>query len=161
MIHYNNFLMKREQSRAGSRFAECEKSRLKAKILITLALLLTAVTGAWAQTETLLTTINASSDFTSGSKTFDNVATVTFEEKVSCSDYAVWYTNGSPISVTVAPVDGVTITSVKFFIGDNSPEDTQAPFTATLHIELGMATQTQVNDTYYDGGLKKIEVWIM
>ena len=40
--------MKREQSRAGSRFAECEKSRLKAKILITLALLLTAVTGAWA-----------------------------------------------------------------------------------------------------------------
>ena len=41
--------MKREQSRAGSRFAECEKSRLKAKILITLALLLTAVTGAWAQ----------------------------------------------------------------------------------------------------------------
>ena len=49
MIQYNNFLMKREQSRAGSRFAECEKSRLKAKILITLALLLTAVTGAWAQ----------------------------------------------------------------------------------------------------------------
>ena len=48
MIQYNNFLMKREQSRAGSRFAECEKSRLKAKILITLALLLTAVTGAWA-----------------------------------------------------------------------------------------------------------------
>ena len=126
---------------------------------MTLALLLTAATGAWAQTETLLTTINASSDFTSGSKTFDNVATVTFEEKVSCSDYAGWYTYGSPISVTVAPVDGVTITSVKFFIGDNSPEDTQAPFTATLHIELGMATQTQVNDTYYDGGLKKIEVY--
>ena len=126
---------------------------------MTLALLLTAATGAWAETETLLTTINASSDFTSGSKTFDNVATVTFEEKVSCSDYAGWYTYGSPISVTVAPVDGVTITSVKFFIGDNSPEDTQAPFTATLHIELGMATQTQVNDTYYDGGLKKIEVY--
>ena len=41
--------MKREQSRAGSRFAECEKSRLKAKILITLALLITAVGGAWAQ----------------------------------------------------------------------------------------------------------------
>ena len=50
MIQYSNFLIKREQSRAGSRFAECEKSRLKAKILMTLALLLTAVTGAWAQT---------------------------------------------------------------------------------------------------------------
>lgn len=41
--------MKREQSRAGSRFAECEKSRLKAKIMITLALLLTVATSAWAQ----------------------------------------------------------------------------------------------------------------
>ena len=49
MIQYNNFLIKREQSRAGSRFAECEISRLKAKILITLALLLTAATGARAQ----------------------------------------------------------------------------------------------------------------
>ena len=49
MIQYNNFLIKREQSRTGSSFAECEKSRLKAKILMTLALLLTAVTGAWAQ----------------------------------------------------------------------------------------------------------------
>ena len=52
MIQYNNFLMKREQSRAGSRFAECEKSRLKAKILMTLALLLTAATGAWADEPT-------------------------------------------------------------------------------------------------------------
>ena len=50
MIQYKNFLIKREQSRAGSRFAECEKSRLKAKLLMTLALLLTAATGAWAQT---------------------------------------------------------------------------------------------------------------
>ena len=49
MIQYNNFLIKREQSRAGSSFAECEKSRLKAKILMTLALLLAAVGGAWAQ----------------------------------------------------------------------------------------------------------------
>ena len=49
--------MKREQSRAGSRFAECEKSRLKAKILITLALLLTAVTGAWADGTVYNTTV--------------------------------------------------------------------------------------------------------
>ena len=131
----------------------------KFRYLLTLVALLAMTTGAWADEGTLLTTINASSDFTSGSKTFDNVATVTFEAEVSCTDYAGWYTNGSPISVTVAPVDGVTITSVKFFIGDNSPEDTQAPFTATLDIEYGMATKTQVNDTYYDGGLKKIEVY--
>ena len=131
-------------------------NRIKHYLILALALAMSL--GAWAQGQ-LLTTINASSDFTSGSKTFDNVATVTFEEEVSCTDYAGWYTNGSPISVTVAPVDGVTITSVKFFIGDNSPEDTQAPFTATLDIEYGMATKTQVNDTYYDGGLKKIEVY--
>ena len=52
--------MKREQSRAGSRFAECEKSRLKAKILITLALLLTAVTGAWADGTVTVTELKAS-----------------------------------------------------------------------------------------------------
>lgn len=71
MIQYNNFLMKREQSRAGSRFAECEKSRLKAKILITLALLLTAVTGAWAQTVTVtwtLTDLQANPDVTTFTK---------------------------------------------------------------------------------------------
>ena len=128
------------------------------QLITTLVALFAMTTGAWAD-GTLLTTITASSDFTSGSKTFDNVATVTFDEEVSYTDYAGWYAGGSPISVTVAPVDGVTITSVKFFIGDNSPEDTQAPFTATLHIEYGMATQTQVNDTNYDGGLKKIEVY--
>ena len=129
------------------------------QIITTLVALFAMTTGAWADKGTLLTTINASSDFTSGSKTFDNVATVTFDEEVSYTDYAGWYAGGSPISVTVAPVDGVTITSVKFFIGDNSAEDTQAPFTATLYIDNGMALQTQVNDTYYDGGLKKIEVY--
>ena len=55
MIQYKNFLIKREQSRAGSRFAECEKSRLKAKLMMTLALLLTAVTGAWAAEPTIYT----------------------------------------------------------------------------------------------------------
>ena len=53
--------IKREQSQACLNFAERKNFRLKAKhkILMTLALLLTAVTGAWAQTETLLTTITA------------------------------------------------------------------------------------------------------
>ena len=66
MIQYNNFLMKREQSRAGSRFAECEKSRLKAKILITLALLLTAVTGAWATEPKVINSTVAVSDLNEG-----------------------------------------------------------------------------------------------
>ena len=58
--------MKREQSRAGSRFAECEKSRLKAKILITLALLLTAVTGAWATEPKVINSTVAVSDLNEG-----------------------------------------------------------------------------------------------
>ena len=49
MRKFINFLIKREQCRTGSGFAECEKSRLKAKLTLTLALLLTAVGGAWAQ----------------------------------------------------------------------------------------------------------------
>ena len=44
----NNFLNKREQSQARLSYAECEKSRLKARILSLLVLLLTAATGAWA-----------------------------------------------------------------------------------------------------------------
>ena len=52
---------------------------MRNKILMTLALLLTAVTGAWAGEEPqLLTTINASSSFLTGSQTFDDIATVTF-----------------------------------------------------------------------------------
>ena len=45
----SNFLIKREQSQARLGFAECEKSRLKAKILSLLVLLLTVASGAWAQ----------------------------------------------------------------------------------------------------------------
>ena len=54
-------------------------NNMRNKILMTLALLLTAVTGAWAGEEPqLLTTINASSSFLTGSQTFDDIATVTF-----------------------------------------------------------------------------------
>ena len=48
MRQLKNFLIKREQSQACLSFAKREKSRLLAKTLLTLALLLTAVTGAWA-----------------------------------------------------------------------------------------------------------------
>ena len=54
MQQLKNFLSKREQSQARLRFAECEKSRLKAKIMITLALLMTAAAGAWATNYTTL-----------------------------------------------------------------------------------------------------------
>lgn len=49
MIKLKNFLIKREQSQTRLSFAECEKSRLIAKLSLTLVALLSMTTGAWAQ----------------------------------------------------------------------------------------------------------------
>ena len=161
MIQYNNFLMKREQSRAGSRFAECEKSRLKAKILITLALLLTAVTGAWAE-ETPLLTIESKdyTTFTSGSKTFDDKVTVTFSNEVNNhGDSWGWFRgNETTITVTAANND-VTITKVKFYCSEGSAFDEEAPFEAIVKYEGG-DNIAKVNGTSIGRyGITKIEVY--
>ena len=153
--------MKREQSRAGSRFAECEKSRLKAKILITLALLLTAVTGAWAD-ETLLLTIESKdyTTFTSGSKTFDDKVTVTFSNEVNNhGDSWGWFRgNETTITVTAANND-VTITKVKFYCSEGSAFDEEAPFEAIVKYEGG-DNIAKVNGTSIGRyGITKIEVY--
>lgn len=49
MIKLKIFLIKREQSQTRLSFAECEKSRLIAKLTLTLVALLSMTTGAWAQ----------------------------------------------------------------------------------------------------------------
>ena len=102
------------------------------KILMTLALLLTAVTGAWAE-ETPLVTIYASSDFTSGSKTFDNKVKATFSQGVSFIADNGWcaVTSGDK-TLTVEPVDGVTITRVKYYTTLGNAEDITAPFEASM-----------------------------
>ena len=83
--------IKRAQSRAGSSFAERENQRSLAggksnfrpkvkqlkKTLLTLVALLAVTTGAWAQTETLLTTITATAQEQASYSTA-NVATVSF-----------------------------------------------------------------------------------
>ena len=51
MQHIKNFLSKREQSQARLSFAKREKSRLLAKTILTLVLLLTVATGAWAESK--------------------------------------------------------------------------------------------------------------
>ena len=148
--------MKREQSRAGSRFAECEKSRLKAKILITLALLLTAVTGAWAD-ETPLVTIYASSDFTSGSKTFDNIVTVTLDDVYYDANDG-WYCGGSPRPVEVAPVNGVTVTGYMLYFSATDPMEYEgSSFTVALEGDRVLADDlsTQLGSI----GITKIEVY--
>ena len=68
--------IKREQSQVGLSFAEREKFRpqVKNKLLLLLVLLV-AATGAWAQTETLLTTITPTAKEQASYSTA-NVATV-------------------------------------------------------------------------------------
>ena len=53
MKHLKNFLNKREQSQARLSFAKREKSRLLAKLTMTLVALLAVTTGAWAQEQTI------------------------------------------------------------------------------------------------------------
>ena len=86
-------------------------NNMRNKILMTLALLLTAVTGAWAGEEPqLLTTINASSSFLTGSQTFDDIATVTFggAGTIAFNDKNGWIQNEyeKESTVTVTAVDG-------------------------------------------------------
>ena len=137
---------------------------------MTLALLLTAVTGAWAQEEVLLTTINASSDFTSGSKTFDGVATVTISGNIAYDDpdmgWSAVYGSSSGGSVTVKPAEGTTISSCKFYFNDNSTYTiSTAPFVLYPIMLNGSSFQiyTGPNFTgeqlYGSEGIKKIEVY--
>ena len=130
---------------------------------MTLALLLTAVTGAWAQTETLLTTITASNDFTSGSKTFDNKATVTFSGTVDYDSSDGWNfydMEADPVTMTITAAEGYTITSVKLTIGDQRLTDNEAPFVATLYGD-SWYPKTTISDQASGiwGGVTKIEVY--
>ena len=133
------------------------KSNFK-QIFLTLALLITAATGAWAAEETLLVTINASDNttFTSGSKTFDDKVTLTFEEdEVFGNDGTGWYKDaGSPRLLTLTPTDGVTITCVKLFNAVSSIESTSAPF--IVGFESGSFS---IGENNLSGKLTKIEVY--
>lgn len=88
------------------------------KLLLLLVLLMTAATGAWAD-ETPLLTIESKDYvlFTSESKTFDDKVTVTFSNGVyNDGDDFGWYSSGTTGSLlTVAGINGYTITSCKFY----------------------------------------------
>ena len=137
----------------------------KNKLLLLLALLMTATTGAWAQTETLLTTIESTANqtFTNGSKTFDEIATVTFSAEVSNDgDDWGWFSNqesdNQTITVTAAS-DAYTITRVKFYSANGSAFDEEAPFLAIVRHD-GNNYITKVNGTSIGRwGLNKIEVY--
>ena len=126
-----------------------------------LALLCLTVSGAWAQEETLLTTIENTGDnedFKSGSKTFDNIATVTFSGNVNNdNDGWGWYSDPER-TLTVTAAEGYTITRVKFYTDEGSAFDEEAPFEAILvSTDYNIA---KVNGTSIGSwGVNKIEVY--
>ena len=131
---------------------------------MTLALLLTAVTGAWAQTETLLTTITATGDKQASYSTA-NVATVSFSTTAQgqLSYLANWGWWGYGWSATVTAAEGYTITKCIFYDdADRTATDSEAPFV----VETTEDDKTpRINETPIDGGyqwskgIMKIEVY--
>ena len=131
---------------------------------MTLALLLTAVGGAWAQTETLLTTITATGTEQASYSTA-NMATVSFSTTAQGSSQYLanwgWWGNGWIATVTAA--EGYTITKCIFYDDANrTATDSEAPFV----VETTEEDKTpRINGTPIDGGnmwskgIKKIEVY--
>ena len=131
---------------------------------MTLALLLTAVTGAWAQEETLLTTITPTAKEQASYSTA-NVATVSFSYTAYGSsaykdDWGWW---GYGWIATVTAAEGYTITKCIFYDDANrTATDSEAPFV----VETTEDDKTpRINGTPIDGGnmwskgIKKIEVY--
>ena len=138
---------------------------MRNKILMTLALLLTAVTGAWAQTETLLTTITPTAKEQASYSTA-NVATVSFSYTAygSSAYLANWGWWGYGWTATVTAAEGYTITKCIFYDdADRTATDSEAPFVVET---IGEEDKTPIiNGTPIDGGkqwskgIKKIEVY--
>jgi hypothetical protein len=137
----------------------------KNKLLLLLALLLTAATGAWAQTETKLVTINSTggnASFTSGSKTFKNIATVTFSGEVyNEGDEAGWYAFLAR-TLTVTAAEGYTITSCKFYTYEGTAMTGYTIEGESPSVYLtGGTVYTDASTSVFVGqpGISKIEVY--
>ena len=135
----------------------------KNKLLLLLALLMTAVTGAWAD-ETPLVTIESKnySSFTSGSQTFDDKVTVTFSNEVTNDGNTDgWYIFGESL-LTVTGINGYTITSCKFYTqnGDAKTGYTVEGKSPSVYLYMG-TVYTDANKSVYLGGIgiNKIEVF--
>ena len=137
---------------------------IKKRFLSMLVLLAAVVTGAWAQTETLLTTITATAKEQASYSTA-NVATVSFSYTAygSSAYLANWGWWGYGWSATVTAAEGYTITKCVFYDDANrTATDSEAPFV----VETTEEDKTpRINGTPIDGGnmwskgIKKIEVY--
>ena len=129
---------------------------MRQKVFSIFALLLLAATGAWAQSETLLTTIE-----NNGNISVEGIATVEFSGDVeNDGDDWGWYRyESSEVTMTVTAVEGYTITRVKFYNNSGSAFDEKAPFEAILGYDE-VHLYTKVNDiSLGEYGVTKIEVY--
>ena len=125
---------------------------MKKRFLSMLVLLAAVVTGVWAQTETLLTTITATGE-TTYSETKAGVVTVTPSNVGRFSEKYGWIWNG-PGSVTVEAKEGYTITKCVFKQNDKTPVTiSTSPFAITF-VDLGDCVQN-----YKMNGVTSIEVY--
>ena len=134
------------------------------KLTMTLALLIMAVGGAWAQEETLLTTITPTAKEQASYSTA-NVATVSvsYTADGSSAYLANWGWWGYGWIATVSAAEGYTITKCIFYDdADRKATDSEAPFV----VETTDGDKTpRINGTPIDGGnmwskgIKKIEVY--
>ena len=129
---------------------------------MTLALLITAVGGAWAQTETLLTTITATGTEQASYSTA-NVATVSFTNLPdNYSHYsATWGWWGYGLTTTVTAAEGYTITKCVFYDNDGaSATDSTDPFIVETEEQN---KKPKVNGATFgaftSAGIKMIEVY--
>lgn len=129
---------------------------LRKSILTLLALTLFGGAGAWAQGQ-LLTTINASSSFTNGTQTFDNIVTVTLDD-ASYDANVGWFSSGSPRPVGVAPVNGVTVTSYMLYFSSSDPIEFEGS-SFTVALEGDMVWDDEIITQLGSVGITKIEVY--
>ena len=135
---------------------------MRKKFFSMLVLLAAVATGAWAQTETLLTTITATAKEQASYSTA-NVATVSFSYTAEGSSayLANWGWWGYGWSATVNAAEGYTITKCVFYDDQNrTATDSEAPFV----VETTEEDKTpKVNGTpileWTSKGIKKIEVY--
>ena len=132
------------------------------RYIMTLALLITAVTGAWAQTETLLTTITATGTEQASYSTA-NVATVSFSNLPDNSSHYsdTWGWWGYGLTTTVTAAEGYTITKCVFYDNDGaSATDSTDPFIVETEEQN---KKPKVNGATFgaftSAGIKMIEVY--
>ena len=135
---------------------------MKRKLLSLLVLLMTAATGAWAQTERLLTTITPTGN-TTYSETNPGAVTVTQNCEYYDSGYG-WCFEFNPGSVTVEANGGYTISKCVFTLSNGS---TTTLTISTPPYKINFVWDDEIGGCYCEGtekydiyfGVKSIQVY--